>query len=98
MSFIENLLVYEDASHTIFPVVAHLRRVGLDGVVNVDEDKEDGDEQGHPEPRSQHPFSIRCVSSSFLRIDPHLFFVDQNKSISLPGACCCMLLTEVTNN
>ncbi len=73
---------------TSIPVGAHLWRVGLDGVVNVDEDKEDGDEQGHPEPRFQHPFSsLRCVSSSFLRIDPHLFSVDQNKSISLPGTC-----------
>ncbi len=66
--------------------------------MNVDEDKEDGDEQGHPRPQFQHPFSLRCVSSSFLRIDPHLFSVDQNNSVDLPGACCCMLLTEVTNN
>jgi hypothetical protein len=37
-------------------IAAHLWGVGLDGVVNVDEDKKDGDEQGHPEP--QVPTSI----------------------------------------
>jgi hypothetical protein len=69
MSFIENLLVYEGAHLLFFPVGSHLGRVGLDGVVNVDEDKEDGDEQGHPEPRSQHPFSsLICVSCLFLII------------------------------
>ncbi len=65
-------MVYEYAHLLFFLIVAHLRRVGLDGIVNVDEDKEDGDEQSHPEPQVQHPFSLRCVSSSFLRKDPHL--------------------------
>jgi hypothetical protein len=55
MSFKENLLVYL----LFFVIVAHLGGVGLDGVVNVDEDKEDGDEQSHPKSQLfQNPFSL----------------------------------------
>jgi hypothetical protein len=30
-----------------YPICYHLRRISLDGVEDIDEDKEDGDEQGH---------------------------------------------------
>jgi hypothetical protein len=37
----------------------HLGRVGLNGVVDVDEDEEDGDQQGHPAHGSTHAQQLK---------------------------------------